>query len=107
MKFEEATEKLGKADRKKLLERNTYLERINADTIGVRLHDTFVVKIHRNGTFTLNTGGWQTKTTRMRINQYSSAYINQQDFEWYISNGKGGTMPFESGMTVDATGKVV
>ena len=54
---------------KRKYSRNTYFERINDTSIGVKLHSTFIVVIHNNDTIELNTGGWETWTTRNRINK--------------------------------------
>jgi hypothetical protein len=104
LNFEQATEKLGNKTSRKL-ENNTYLERLDNDTLGVRLHRTYVVKIHRDGTFTLDNGGWRTVTTKDRINSYAPVRLYQQKHVWYLGNGEGGTMPFERGMKVDGFGK--
>jgi hypothetical protein len=86
----------------KKLDNHTYLHRIDAQTIAVRLHDTDVVAIHDNGTYTLNTGGWQTVTTKDRINKFSPARLYQRNGLWYV-----GEYVFEEGMTVDVMGKPV
>ena len=78
---------------------NTYAEILSDDTVAIKLHSTYVVKINPNGTYTLNSGGWQTSTTKDRINQYSPVRVYQRKFEWYISlNGK--EYPFMDGMVV-------
>lgn len=50
---------------------NTYVEVPDYadDIIGVRLHATVIVTYHRDGRIILNTGGWNTPTTRDRLNQ--------------------------------------
>lgn len=57
----------------------------------IRLHatDIFETVAHRGGTvYRLNSGGWQTKTTKDRINAHLGdelgAYIYQKNYEWYI-----------------------
>lgn len=52
--------------------RNTYFERLSPSTIGVRLHKTHIVVIHEDNSITLNTGGWETITTRDRMNRVLS-----------------------------------
>jgi hypothetical protein len=49
---------------------NTRVERIDADTIGIRLHGTYVIKLHRDGSYELSTGGWYTMTTKARMNEF-------------------------------------
>ena len=41
------------------------------DTIAVKYHDTDVIQFHRNGTVTLDRGGYNTRTTQDRIETYS------------------------------------
>jgi hypothetical protein len=39
---------------------------------------------------TLKTGGWKSRTTKLRMNQFSNSYcqnkfgITQKDFEWFV-----------------------
>jgi hypothetical protein len=78
---------------------NTYAEILYDDTVAIRLHSTDVVKIHPNGLYTLNSGGWQTVTTKDRINQYSPRRVYQRNFEWFVKiNDK--EYPFVDGMVV-------
>lgn len=53
---------------------NTYLYP-RGDSFAVRYHYTDVVTIHPDGTFTLSTGGWETSTTKQRINDYGPARV--------------------------------
>lgn len=50
---------------------NTRLRRVDADTIALVLHSTAVVTYHRDGTFTIYGGGWNTVTTKGRISEFS------------------------------------
>jgi hypothetical protein len=78
---------------------NTYAEILNDNTVAIKLHNTYVVKIRDDGTYTLNSGGWQTATTKDRINQYSPVRVYQRKFEWFVTiNGK--EYPFIDGMVV-------
>jgi hypothetical protein len=86
------------ADRRKV-GNNTYAEILHDGTVAIKLHNTYVVKINPNGTYTLNSGGWQTVTTKDRINQYSPRYVFQKNYEWFVKiNDK--TYPFMDGMVV-------
>jgi hypothetical protein len=85
---------------RKKLENNTYLERIDAETIGVRLHETFVVRINRDGTYSLHTGGWMTVTTKDRINAYGPVGVSQHKGDWFLGDGT----PFVDGMTITSEG---
>lgn len=78
---------------------NTYAEILHDGSVGIMLHSTYVVKIHADNTYTLQTGGWQTSTTKDRINQYSPVRVYQRKYEWFVSiNGR--ELPFVEGMVV-------
>ena len=78
---------------------NTYAEILSDNTVAIKLHNTYVVKINPNGTYTLNSGGWQTATTKDRINQYSPVRVYQEKYQWFVTiNGK--EYPFMDGMVV-------
>lgn len=102
MNYADAETKLGKRDQKKL-ENNTYLVRVDADTLGVKLHNTVVVYIRRDGQYQLNSGGWRTSTTKDRINRYGPANVYQANNIWYIGDG----LVFEDNVTVSGDGKVL
>ncbi len=53
---------------------NTWLER-RGKNIAVRLHHTDVVTWSPNGTVTFRTGGWDSTTTRERLNRYAPGGI--------------------------------
>lgn len=78
---------------------NTYLERLDAETIGVRLHRTYVVKFYADPAhMRINSGGWRTVTTKDRINRYLPAgfYVRQEAYVWYVE-GPDGRTEFEDG----------
>lgn len=101
MNYQKATDLIGKRDSKKL-GNNTYLVR-RGDDFAVKLHNTDVVTIHADNTYTLNTGGWQTVTTKDRINGYSPARIYQNKGLWYM---RGGSVYYD-GIRIDAAGEVI
>lgn len=76
------------------LENNTRLVKCG-ESFAVKLHRTDVVTLHPDGSSEIKTGGWQTVTTKSRINKYSPhASIVQKDYTWYIGGGPnyGGTL---------------
>ena len=97
MDFSTATATLKNRESKKV-GNNTYLVRVSPDAIGVRLHNTVVVTIHSNGTYTLNSGGWRTVTTKDRINAYSPVRVNQRKYEWFVGDED---VPFYDGIVVN------
>ena len=98
--YQQATDKLGSRESRKLAN-NTYLVRIDDNTIGVRLHSTYVVTYHTDGRIVLNSGGWQTVTTKQRMNEYSPLRVTQTKGVWY-ANGQ----PYADGITFHDDGSI-
>ena len=82
------------------LENNTYLKRIDDNTIGVLLHGTYVVTYTPKKVI-LNSGGWLTPTTKDRINKYNPMYLTQKNSLWYMPDGS----LFYDGITI-TNGKI-
>lgn len=100
MTYASACDKLNGRDSRKV-GNNTYLERIDSQTVGVRLHRTHVVTFHADGRYTLNSGGWRTVTTKSRINDYAPARVTQRAGEWFVRHD-GTEIEFRDGMTLTA-----
>jgi len=83
MTFQEAEAKLNGRDSKRL-SANTRLEKIGDNSIAVRLHSTNVVMIHRDGRYTLNSGGWRTVTTKRRMSQFTIFKVFQRKHTWLV-----------------------
>jgi signal peptidase I len=69
----------------------------------VKYHATDVISFNaKDQSYTLNSGGWLTKTTKERINQYlpGDSYISQKNFEWTV-HYEGESIPFEDGMVLN------
>lgn len=89
----------GGKNRKNTMDRpianNTRIIQIDDGTIGIKLHDTFVVKyysnelsgvkIHEGDTIQLDSGGWKTVTTRDRINRFSPLHVWTEKSVMYVS----------------------
>jgi len=86
-------------NRKNTIERplanNTRVVQIDDGTIGIKLHDTFVikyysnvlsgVKIHEGDTIQLDSGGWKTVTTRDRMNNFCPLHVWTERGVMYVS----------------------
>ena len=64
----------------------------------VRYHNTDVVQFD-SLYITLNTGGWETATTKLRMNQTSNQFglgfsVYQKDFQWFVVIPQGETLEF-------------
>jgi hypothetical protein len=79
---------------------NNTVVRIENETAIIRLHETDIVTIKQNGNAILNSGGWQTVTTKERINRYTSAGISQRNSIWYMRDGS----LFYDGIEINANG---
>lgn len=104
---------------------NTYLVRNpgvlrSEPTLAVYLHETPIVTFLESGAIELNSGGWQTVTTKRRINRYLPAGVSlfQERGEWILrdvrpeflpdgihtdTNGRAGRryeVPFRDGLTI-------
>ena len=67
-------------------------------------HSTAVVQFN-NDKIILNSGGWDTRTTKSRMNQASNQYglgyeVYQVNYSSYVDYN-GETIPFEDGMILD------
>ena len=77
----------------------TTVARGNDGALRVTYHSTDVVTVNQDGSITLNTGGWRSKTTKLRMNQASNQYglgyqVWQKDWEWFVT-WQGKDIPFE------------
>jgi len=82
---------------------NTKIKSVEGGRV-VTLHHTDIVKVNDDGTVVLNSGGWQTSTTKTRINQVAAEWglgfcVYQQNYVWYVGTG-GKSQRFEDGMII-------
>lgn len=87
----------------KPLQNNTRAELRDNGNVAIKLHDTDVVTVSPDNVYTLNSGGWQTVTTKDRINAYAPVSITQRNYIWYMGDGS----LFYDGMEVKANGEIV
>ena len=72
---------------------------LNSDgSVSFRLHQTDVVVVHPDGSKRLDSGGWMTRTTKDRINQFTSVGLRQKNHKWFLADGT----EFYDGMTVSS-----
>lgn len=96
----------GKESRK--IGNNTFIEKLNDFEIGVKYHRTHIIKIDLTDVITVNTNGWETNTTKDRLNQFlgcRNVGIFQKKGIWYIA-GQNETLPYVDGMQVYPNGHV-
>lgn len=67
----------------------------------VRLYDTDILTDNGDGTLTVDNGGYATRTTHKRINEFSTLMANAKNFETYINGHKlSERNTFEGGLRV-------
>ncbi len=106
--FESLDEELGSKNIKKI-GYETVIRRIDDFTIGVKYHATDILKVDPTNIVTLSNGGWDTPTTKDRLNQFLNCLnvrIYQKKGTWYIV-GDNGTFEFQNGIEVHPGGYVV
>jgi len=69
-------------DRGKPLANNTRLFD-RGDCFALQLHNTDIIRVFPDG-WVLNSGRWQTVTTKQRLNDWGPVGISQRDFVWYV-----------------------
>lgn len=98
---------------------NTYKERHRESTdasseyIAIRLHETDVLRVYRDGRIVLSSGGWRTVTTKDRINAWLPRpwHLVQNKGTWYLHHGywndpNPSSCLFADGMTIHPDGHV-
>lgn len=85
--YEKASGYLGTKQDRPLPGRSTRLQRRPDGGIAVRYHATDVITFHPDGRIVLQSGGYQTMTTKARINEYSPVQLYADRGLWYVANG--------------------
>ena len=67
--------------RKKFRRDNTH-----TDGNTLYLHNNAIAKIDENQIVWIRSAGWETKTTRERLNGIPGVRIHQKNWEWYLNN---------------------
>ena len=52
---------------------------------GLILHGSTIAEMDYNGDLWINDAGWQTVTTKERLNGFPTVTIQQKDFEWFLN----------------------
>jgi hypothetical protein len=93
--------------RKRKLANNTYLQIEENETFSIRLYLTDIIRYFPNGDIELNSGGWQTVTTKDRFRRFLP-----RDVSVYSENGVWHVLTsfdyfvFEDGIMVHPDGTV-
>lgn len=87
---------------------NTTAERIGEFEIGIKYYNTYIIKIDPTDIITVNSGGWDTKTTKERLNHFLSCrnvHITQKKYKWTI-HGSNDSLDYVDGMQVFPNGHI-
>lgn len=99
MNYQSALDKLSGRESRKV-GNNTYLHKAGED-IALRFHKTDVVTFKQNGDVVLDSGGWKTPSTKVRINDYIPGRIHQELSIWYVTY-RDKTVPYSDKMILHA-----
>jgi len=72
----------------KTIASNVLLVNNEDGTRSIRLYNTNILTENKDGTLTVDNGGYATRTTHKRINEFSNLYANSKQFETYINGVK-------------------
>lgn len=87
--------------------RSTVRYTTSDDTEHIKYHDTVVLKVRKDGSIRLNSGGFRTITTKERINTYQNVVrIQQTKGEWTVHTDAG-TFSFSDGMEFRKNGQLI
>tara|TARA_R100001510_G_C7528192_1_gene120757 strand:+ start:316 stop:606 length:291 start_codon:yes stop_codon:yes gene_type:complete len=55
------------------------------DSFYLKLHGNTIAVLHGDGTLMITDAGWQTNTTKERLNGLPNVNIHQKNFIWYLN----------------------
>jgi len=90
----------------KKIANNTYIVKALNGALAIRLHSTDILHVTPQDDITYNTGGWQTSTTKTRMNAFGPGRITQKAGIWYITVDDK-TYLYADGLTITGKGKVI
>jgi len=80
---------------------STFQYKTEDGTLVTRQHNTDIVK-ERKGIYTLDTGGWRTRTTKDRLNAFTPYQVYSDKGIWYVQEAHwdGRKVPYYDGMVL-------
>lgn len=96
----------GRASRK--LANNTYLLALPGGAVGLKLHATVILTWHADGRVVFNSGGYQTVTTKQRMNAFGPSGVSVWSDKglWHIKAAAGPVLIFQDGVTLNGDGSI-
>lgn len=92
----------------KIVGHNTIAQRLGEFEIGIKYHNTYIIRIDPTDIITISSGGWDTKTTKERLNNFLSCrnvHITQKKYKWTI-HGTNDSLDYIDGMQVFPNGHI-
>lgn len=65
--------------------RNNTEVRVFDDSRQLRLHGSVIAEYNANGELWISSAGWQTNTTKERLNGLPNVSIYQTNFQWFLN----------------------
>lgn len=105
--FDELNEFLGKREEKKIAH-NTYVHKRFDGNIGIKLWRTDIIVVNKLNNIKVYTGGWDTSTTKDRINQLLPRNVSVYTKKHQMRiRGINGDFEFKEGITVTPDGHIL
>ncbi len=70
--------------------RGNTLVKVFDNSVVLCLHGNMIAEYATDGALYINDGGWQSNTTKERLNGLPNVHIQQKNFQWYL-NGEAWT----------------
>jgi hypothetical protein len=107
MNYHQAKAKIDGRESKKLANNTYLLKDSKDDCYNIRLHATIIMKLYKNYT-ELNNGGYYTRTTKERLNEYlEHGFIRQSKSQWYYLQNRYNENLYFDGIQIDYDGNVL
>ncbi len=55
------------------------------NSVALFLHGNIIAEYAADGALYIRDGGWQSNTTKERLNGLPNVYIHQKNFQWYLN----------------------
>ena len=86
--------------------RSTYIHSAGVNSYKIRYYNTDIIQIDEDGCTTLNTGGFETNTTKIRMNYYlpPKCHIYQHKHVWYLKLADGVVVDYKDNIVLTREG---
>ena len=76
---------------------------------GIMFHSTVIFNVSKSNRAILNNGGWESVTTKKRLNEYlpTGYYIFQKKGDWFLKKPDGTKQPYQNGYMINLKPKEI